>query len=253
MPADAAAAYARDGLPAPQPLPDRPARADAGLAVRRPAPAGGAARRTERRRARRVARVALKIGCPRPEMKDHWGDYHFAAALAAAFLRKGVRARIDFAADPDRHAGPDVNLVLRGRQRFEPKPGTLNLMWLISHPDRPGLDELRGFDHVFIASEVWADRSPAKDGLACQTLLQCTDSARFYPMPPDPALASPALFVANSRNVLRSVVREAIEQDLPIDIYGEMWEGLAPAEWVRAPRRSRTWTCPATTPAPRWC
>ena len=123
--------------------------------------------------------------------------------------------------------------MLRGRQRFEPKPGALNLIWLISHPDRPGLDELRGFDHVFVASEVWARRL-AKDGLACQTLLQCTDSARFYPMPPDPGLASPALFVANSRNVLRSVVREAVEQDLPIDIWGEMWEGLAPADWIRA-------------------
>ena len=50
--------------------------------------------------------VALKIGCPRPDMKDNWGDYHFAAALAAAFLRRGVPARIDFAAEPERHAGP---------------------------------------------------------------------------------------------------------------------------------------------------
>ena len=169
-------------------------------------------------------------------MKDNWGDYHFAAALAAALLRKGVRARIDFAADPDRHAeASDINLVLRGRQRFEPKPGTLNLIWLISHPDRPSADELRGFDHVFVASEVWA-RQLAKSGHACQTLLQCTDSARFYPMPPEPSLASPALFVANSRNVLRTVVREAVEQDLALDIYGELWEGLAPAEWIRAPK-----------------
>ena len=37
VPADAAASYARDGLPAPQSLPDRPAWAEAGLAVWRPA------------------------------------------------------------------------------------------------------------------------------------------------------------------------------------------------------------------------
>ena len=179
--------------------------------------------------------IALKTGCPRPEIKDHWGDYHFAVALAAAFLRKGVAARIDFVADQNRHARPDdVNLVLRGRQRYEPKPGTVNLMWLISHPDRASVEELRGFDHVFIASQVWAEQLAEASGVRCQTLLQCTDSSRFHPGLYDPALRGPALFVANSRKVLRSVVREAVEQDLPIDIYGEMWEGLAPAEWVKA-------------------
>jgi FkbM family methyltransferase len=179
--------------------------------------------------------VALKIGCPRPEMKDNWGDYHFAAALAAAFLRRGLRARIDFAADPDRHAGPDdITLVLRGRQSFRPKPGALNLMWLISHPDRPTVEEMRGFDRIFVASAVWAERLARERGLAAQPLLQCTDSARFYPEAADPALRRPTLFVANSRNVLREVVRQAIEQDLPIDIFGELWEGLAPAEWVKA-------------------
>jgi spore maturation protein CgeB len=150
-------------------------------------------------------------------------------------LRKGVQARIDFAAEPDRHAAPDdINLVLRGRQRFEPKPGTLNLMWLISHPDRPGVEELRGFDHVFVASEVWARQMRTDWGVSCEALLQCTDSARFYPMPVDPTVRCSALFVANSRKVLRTVVREAVEQDLEIDIYGEMWEDLAPAEWIRA-------------------
>jgi hypothetical protein len=221
----------------PQLLPDRPDWAEAGLAVWRPGrPATMLSARPVGDTGVLAGRcIALKIGCPRPEMKDNWGDYHFAAALASAFLRKGVQARIDFAAEPDRHARPDdINIVLRGRHHFRPKRGAINLMWLISHPDRPSIDEMRGFDHIFIASEVWTRQIARESGLACQTLLQCTDSARFYPTEPDPALHSPALFVANSRNVLRSVVREAVEQHLPIDIYGEMWEGLAPAEWIRA-------------------
>ena len=238
IPTDGAEPNVGDGPP-PQPLPDWATKAVAGIPLPRPEmPAILQARQGLSPSALAGRCVALKIGCPRPEMKDHWGDYHFAAALAAALLRKGVRARIDFAADPDRHAtSSDINLVLRGRQRFDPKPGTLNLIWLISHPDRIGFDELSQFDHVFIASERWT-RQIADEGLVCQTLLQCTDSARFYPMPAEPALKSSALFVANSRKVLRSVVREAIEQNLQIDIYGEMWEGLAPEEWVRAEKIS---------------
>ena len=178
--------------------------------------------------------ILLKIGCPRPEMKDRWGDYHFAVALAAAFLRQGCRARIDFARNnPPRARTDDVTLVLRGRHRFDPGPGALNLMWLISHPDRVTPEELRLFDHVFIASQIWADRIAEAGGVSCEALLQCTDNTRFHPGLHDPHLRSPALFVANSRKVLRRVVREAVEQDLPIDIYGEMWEGLAPAEWVK--------------------
>ena len=173
-------------------LPDRPAgprrawrsgaRAGPGAAPRaRPLP------RTRRWPGRTLA---LKIGCPRPEMKDNWGDYHFAVALAAALLRKGVRARIDFAADPDRHAeASDINLVLRGRQRFEPKPGTVNLIWLISHPDRPSADELRGFDHVFVASR---GLGPAAREIAARSALP--DPAAMHrqrPLPPEPP--SPSL------------------------------------------------------------
>ena len=241
--ADDLAHYERDGFSPGRYLPDRPALVEAGLAQWRPETltrAPGAAESTSTRAltaaplplTNRV--IALKIGCPRPEVKDHWGDYHFAVALAAAFLRKGVTTRIDFATDSDRHAQPgEVNLVLRGRQRWEPRPGALNLMWLISHPDRVTPDELRRFDHVFIASKVWSDQISRARGIRCQTLLQCTDSSRFHPGLYDPRVRSAALFVANSRKVLRSVVREAVEQDLPIDIYGEMWEGLAPAEWIK--------------------
>lgn len=241
VPADDAGHYARDGMIPGAYRPDQAAWVEAGLARWRPeqlaeaAPRPPASSRSDPRRILDNRTIALKIGCPRPDIKDHWGDYHFAVALAAAFLRRGVTARIDFVADADRHARPsDLNLVLRGRQRYATSSSALNLMWLISHPDRVSAEELRGFDHVFIASQVWTDRVAAMPGVRCQTLLQCTDSSRFHPGLYDPLLRSPALFVANSRKVLRHVVREAVEQDLPIDIYGEMWEGLAPAEWVKA-------------------
>jgi glycosyltransferase involved in cell wall biosynthesis len=123
--------------------------------------------------------------------------------------------------------------VLRGRHRFHPRPGALNLIWIISHPERPSEDELRGFAAVFAASEPFARDLATRLGIRVQPLLQCTDRCRFYPRPAEPALAHSALFVANSRKVQRRVVREAVEQNLALAIYGEMWEGLAPPEWIR--------------------
>lgn len=121
--------------------------------------------------------VAIKIGCPNRSLKERWGDYHFAVALAAAFMRRGVRARVDFLDSWSSGAkGDDINLVLRGLSEFKPVPGALNFMWLISHPDKASIDEMRAFDHVFIASDIWSNLAASK-GVSCEPLLQCTDAS----------------------------------------------------------------------------
>jgi len=150
------------------------------------------------------------------------------------FARQGVRARIDFL-DAWYGAGEnnDVNLVLRGLSQYQPIPGTTNLMWMISHPDKVTREELETYDQIFVASSVWAHELEKTVTTRISTLLQCTDVCRFHPSNYNPALRTDALFVANSRKVLRPIVRDAIEQDLPISIYGEMWENLAPADWVK--------------------
>ena len=84
-----------------------------------------------------------------------------------------------------------------------------------------------------MASSLWADKL-RRDGLSrVKTLLQCTDACRFHPDAFSDSLRTRNLFVANSRRVLRPVVRAALDEHIPLDIYGEMWEGLAPAEWIR--------------------
>lgn len=227
--------YEADGYQPEEYEPDTLDRAENGLAVWRPgsfrdissADSGFA---TEFQH----TTIAIKIGCPHKEMKDRWGDYHFAVALAAAFHRRGVKARIDFL--PFWQTGAedgDINLVLRGLSRFEPTAGSINVMWMISHPDKVPGEELDRYDHVFVASTHWAAELAKGGGVPVEPLLQCTDPGRFNVAAYDKGVHSKALFVANSRKVLRPIVREAEAQGVELDIYGEMWEGLAPQEWIK--------------------
>lgn len=178
--------------------------------------------------------IAIKIGCPDRAIKDHWGDYHFAVALCSAFLRKGVRAHIDFMSDWYVNSDDDqvVNLVLRGISRYDCRKGPVNLMWLISHPDKVSFDELNSFEYVFAASEPWVQRARG-EGILCETLLQCSDVCRFLPSQEAVTESFRHLYVANSRLVKRKAVAEAIEQGARLDIFGEMWDGIAPMDWVK--------------------
>ncbi|NTF83003.1 glycosyltransferase [Rhizobium rhizogenes] len=227
--------YSEDGIEVGEYVPDYAPWIDTGYAVWRPREVGG--QETARNYAKRLpadTTIAIKISCPNSTLKDHWGDYHFAVALAAAFLRKGLRARIDFLDSWQANAMPnDINLVLRGISRFEPDPNAVNFVWVISHPDKISTDELLQFDRVFAASNIWSPHDDPSRPVEIEPLLQCTDTCRFYPRESDSSIAFARLYVANSRLVERAVVKQAIEGDITLDIFGEMWDGIAPERWIR--------------------
>ncbi len=178
--------------------------------------------------------VAIKTPCPERSRREHWGDYHFAVALEAALQRRGVSARVDFLNEwYTRSNASDINLVLRGLSRFIPQRDTLNIMWHLSHPLAVDSEEFNGFDHVFVASNTWAEALSSRVRAPVEALAQCTDATRFMPEQFDTTVRHELLYVANSRKQERAVVLAAKAADMPISIYGEMWEGLAPAEWVK--------------------
>ncbi|ATN33161.1 hypothetical protein ACO34A_05010 [Rhizobium sp. ACO-34A] len=228
--------YEDDNLMPEAYAPDNPAWVEHGYAIWRPIVAAveGVGESNSSPLKREDLQIAIKIGCPDRAIKDHWGDYHFAVALCSAFLRKGVRARIDFLSDWYANKDDDqiVNLVLRGISRYDCHSGPLNLMWLISHPDKVSLEELKSFDYVLAASELWV-KSARSEGISCEALLQCSDVCRFLPSKEVAAESFRHLYVANSRLVKRTAVAEAIEQDVTLDIFGEMWDGIAPMDWVK--------------------
>lgn len=100
-------------------------------------------------------------------------------------------------------------------------------MWLISHPHAVSVAEMAKFDHVFVASQLHADMLTRDFGLPASFLPQCTDTSRFH-LNKAHLGGKPErnLYVANSRGVFRDPVRWAIQNELPMDIYGSNWESF---------------------------
>jgi O-antigen biosynthesis protein len=185
----------------------------------------------------RALRFGIKIPVPNRSLAAEWGDFHFASCLARELRRLGHRVRIDFLDEWERteFLPDDVVLAIRGLSPYTPRPGPLNLIWLISHPDRVDDLELNEYDHVFAASIPYADELGRRLVAPVTPLLQCTDPTRFHPYPSGygSVPASEVLFVGNSRLKYRPIVRAAIESGIPVDIYGTRWEGLVPSERIR--------------------
>lgn len=183
-------------------------------------------------------RFGIKIAAPEAE-KESWGDYHFACGIARALSNAGHTARIDALEHwyGPLGAGDDVVLTLRGITPYVVRAGALNLLWLLSHPEGTSLDELRTFDHVFVASELYAKKLEAVAGISSSTLLQCTDPRLFDPKTPD--LGFPKydlLFVGNARDRLRPAVKHALGLKRDLAIIGAGWEGLIPGHFVNQDR-----------------
>lgn len=237
---DDTAIYRQDGYVAHYGAPDVPEWEPAGLAVFRPvlerAPGSGASPARAQTVAARLPSFAIKIGCPSEAVRDEWGDYHFARSLSQALLRLGCRSRIDYLRswnDPDSEC--EIDLVLRGLERFAPQTGRPAILWVISHPDLVKPAELAAYDKVFAASHRLAQYWSGALDIQAEPLLQCTDRDLFFADPADAPRNRDVLFVGNSRNVFRPAVRAAIETGFEPAVYGTRWDSLIDRRYIKAP------------------
>ena len=180
-------------------------------------------------------RISIKVPVPNKEEADMWGDYHFALGLKRAFVRLGHSVRIDLLPDWDTPLGfgDNVVIVLRGLSKYKPKPEHINVMWNISHPDKIDREEYELYDHIFVASNQYADKLSREIDKPVTSLLQCTDASLFYPDSADYVPVHDVLFVGNSRKQYRKIVKHAIEAGLSIAIYGTLWEKIVPQEYIK--------------------
>lgn len=178
-------------------------------------------------------RWAIKTATPDVVDRQAWGDWYFAHALRDALERLGEHAVVDLRRGWYRPSSrlDDIDLVLRGTQRYESPPGRTSLLWVISHPDSVTEDEVAGHAGVFVASEAFVDEASRRWRCPVQPLLQATDPDRFT-VAGDPSLTSDVLFVGNTRGVRRRIVADAIEAGLDVTIYGAGWEGLVPDDLI---------------------
>ena len=181
-----------------------------------------------------VLRWALRTAIPVGPRAEGWGDTHFARALADALRRLGQEVVIDAYAARERTTRhlDDVTVALRGPEPIEPSPFGVSLLWIISHPDQIGRDDVDGFDAVFAASAPWARRAEAEFGVPITPLLQCTDVTRFRPS--GGTRGSDILFVGTARGILRPSVVEPIRAGIPVTVIGPDWRGWIPAERIAA-------------------
>lgn len=181
-------------------------------------------------------RLSIGIKTPAPMNKaKEWGDYHYAVSLANSLAKLGHDTRIDFPEQwSDARSGrpDDIVIVIRGISSHEPRPGAFNVLWIISHADQVSYDELDRYDLVYTASESHARLLAHLTETPVRTLYQATDVSRFNPERRAAHLATDLLFVGNSRNVHRDMVRWAMEAGLKPSIYGARWEGFIPPDLV---------------------
>ncbi len=182
-------------------------------------------------------RIAIKIPAFNNQSAAHWGDYHFAHSLKNAFIKKGHPARVDLFDSwyEQGYMTDDVVIVLRGIKRYHTRGSQINIMWNISHPEKIDPDEYHDYDHIFVASNVFAQELQEKYSIKAENLLQCTDPALFYPDTSqiEDNMKTDILYVANSRGVMRKSVEYTMQKGIPVTIYGTNWENLLPPGMIR--------------------
>ena len=184
-------------------------------------------------------RWSIATAAPVGERGSRWGDTHFASSLAAALTALGQQVVTDRDGSRGRPTArlDDVVLTLRGLLPPPvPSPGTLSVLWVISHPELVGDAELRSVDLAFAASGPWAAAAARRAGREVLPLLQCTDPARFGPGPAPGDAVVPAehlLFVGSSRGVYRPSVRVLREAGFDVAVWGRQWEPFLGPDGVR--------------------
>jgi glycosyltransferase involved in cell wall biosynthesis len=171
-------------------------------------------------------RIGIKIPVPRRDCLQEWGDYHFAMAIKRTLQRRGHMVRIDILPEWYNSTGnrDDAVIVLRGLEPYETRPSAVNVLWNISHPELLKADELNRFDYVFTASEIFADQLARSINTPVAPLLQCTDPEVFYPDENHEVEVPELLFVGNSRKQFRRIIKDAVHMELPVAVYGTLWE-----------------------------
>jgi hypothetical protein len=168
---------------------------------------------------------------------DHWGDVFFADAFCAALRRRGQ------VADSYRHGVPvspdniDVNLIIRGRYRESVIEGKINILWIISYPERVTIDEINEYDLIFAASSTLSQKLTQLSNREVYPLLQATNPNYFNtqrtPIPyTRPLFIGSTCIEDDGSHRRRPVIEAAIATDMRIDVIGRNWADEFPREWL---------------------
>lgn len=177
----------------------------------------------------------FKIGVPSWKEVEFWGDYHLVRAMGKELEKRGHKYKIQILPEwkgPDDSLS-DITIHVKGLSRYKPKRGPINIMWLISHPEKVKLKELKLYDLILVASRPFARWLQGKIDIPVYTLLQFADSSLMYPDEPEPDSECQLLFLGNSRLVRRQIMVDLLPTEFGLHVWGSDWEGIIPEGYIR--------------------
>lgn len=183
-------------------------------------------------------RIATHIGPQTWEAGSTWGDVPYGRDVQRQLERRGIPTALLVSAEGSSAAAyrADVALHIFGVRAPRTLQSQVNLLWVISHPDRVTESLCESYDVVFVASDLLLEQLADRVRAPLLSLHQATEPTRFFPDPTGPA--HQLLFIGNSRRVPRPIIEALRGTDLDLAVYGGDWtpELLDPkhlrGEWV---------------------
>lgn len=154
------------------------------------------------------------------------GDYFLALDLMKGLLAQNYNAEILYRDDTNRASG-SINLVMYGWQNKITKfnPGTLNLLYLYSHPTDWKIRELRKYDAICTASHKLYDKLKQK-GINVYLVPQFTNPEKFYPEM-DNACRNKVFIAGNKIRPSRAELFTFLANSgVELSVYGRFWGNL---------------------------
>lgn len=182
----------------------------------------------------RIYNICIKLPAPSWERALTWGDYHMALALSREFKRRGHNVTIQCFPEWGSELDGDCQavIVLRGARAYQPKKRHINILWNISHPDRVSIEEYNQYDYVCIASKKWARHMKPILSVPVEEMLQCTDPTWFKPFNDD-SYKHEILFVGNTRNIYRKIIRDLLPTQRDLAVYGKKWHRFIESKYIK--------------------
>jgi GT2 family glycosyltransferase len=170
-----------------------------------------------------ATRIGIQIAVPSWDVANSWGDLHVARGLQRALRRLDHPSRIHLR--PEATGWPaardDATILIFGVADAPTRPGRLDILWHVSHPDRASVELYERFDQVFVASDGFARWMQSQVRVPVWPLHQATDPERFRPEPRGPG--HELLLVANSRGTRRHILDDLLPTTRGLAVYGRGW------------------------------
>ena len=171
----------------------------------------------------RATRVAIRVPAASVATAESWGDTHLARAFRDALCDAGWPTRLHYRSSWDDQAlgHDDVVLDLLGLHETATQPGSVRVLWQISHPELARPDLYDRYDLAFVASDPFAAVMTGQTAVPVRPLHQATDPRAFHPTPGGPE--HELLFIAGWRPGGRRILEDLLPTERRLAVYGGRW------------------------------